>query len=117
MVFNMSVFESPSIKVHTDIKDQCEFSGVLLSAPAFRRLCARSIDDFENFSEFQVLPSGEFIVKTSDVMIQFSAVEFTAKSSFSMTWWSTSRKYLSKNALKTSQNFILFGLSMTSSLV
>ena len=117
MVFNISLFESPSIKIHTDIADQCEFSGVLLSASAFRRLCAKSIVDFENFSEFQILPSGEFKVKTSEVMIQFTAVEFTEKSTFSMTWWSTSRKYLSKNALKTSQNFILFGLSMTSSKV
>ena len=101
MVFNISVFESPSIKIHTDITDQCEFSGLLFSTSAFHRLCGRSIDDFENFSEFQILPSGEFIVKTSEVMIQFTAVEFTEKSTFSMTWWSTSRNFLSKNALKS----------------
>ena len=117
MVFNISIFENPSIKIHTDIADQCEFSGVLFSASALRRRCARSIDDFDYFSEFQKLPSGEFMVKTSEIMIQFTAVEFTAKSLFSITWWSTSRKYLPKNALTTSQNFILFGISMTSSKV
>ena len=85
MVFNISIFEKPFIKIHTDITNQCEFPGVLFSTSAFRRLCARSIDDFENFSQFQKLLSGEFIVKTSEIMIQFTAVEFTAKSSFSMT--------------------------------